>query len=45
LYVAKSVCIDEAVGIKLGSAGKDFECDEATAKLSMKAKKPTATMK
>jgi hypothetical protein len=45
MYAAKSVCIDEAVGIKRDSAGKDFECDKATTKLSMKATKPTAAMK
>jgi hypothetical protein len=39
MYAAKSVCIDEAVGIKRDSAGKDFECDKAATKLSMKAKK------
>jgi hypothetical protein len=44
MYAAKSVCIDEAVGIKLDSAGKDFECDKATTKLSMRAKKLTAAM-
>jgi hypothetical protein len=45
MYADKSVCIDEAVGIKRGSAGKDFECVKAATKLSMKAKKPTAAMK
>jgi hypothetical protein len=45
VYAAKSVCEDEAVGIKRDSAGKDFECDKATTKLSMKATKPTAAMK
>jgi hypothetical protein len=45
MYAAKSVCIDEAVGIRRDSAGKDFECDKAATKLSMKEKKPTAAMK
>jgi hypothetical protein len=44
VYAAKSVCEDEAVGIKRDSAGKDFECDKATTKLSMRAKKLTAAM-
>ncbi|MCQ4343909.1 MAG: hypothetical protein NO117_02990 [Sulfolobales archaeon] len=44
MYADKSVCIDEAVGIKRGTAGKDFDCDKAATKLSMRAKKLTAAM-